>query len=127
MRFSQVLILLLALSLPFASLAADVETGVPPEIAPSDTLPPAPVLDLSAADYVDNSDAGDRITLSWTLSADDGAGAGDVTGYHVWRSTSASARGDTLESVAAGVSSFMDDAAEPGTPYYYRVAVETDR
>jgi hypothetical protein len=83
--------------------------------------PPAPATDLTAVDLVDNDDAGDKIELTWTLSPDDAGGMRDVTGYYLWRSESPDARGDTLALVVAGTSSFVDDTAVPGVPYYYAV------
>ncbi len=110
----------LALLLGAASVGAqvaDIESPIP-----ADTLPPAPPSNLAAADLVTNNDAGDRIGLTWDLSPDDGAGAGDVVEYRIWRSTDAESRGDSLAAVAAGTSGHADATAEPGTPYYYRVA-----
>jgi hypothetical protein len=90
-----------------------------------DTVPPAPVTDLEAADYVDNSDAGDKIELTWTLSSDDPAddgGANDVLSYQLWRSEGAEAEWDSLGVAVAGFSRYLDETAEPNAEYYYRVA-----
>jgi hypothetical protein len=110
-------LLLLAASLAWAADAnfEDAASTVVDSIAP---LPPS---DLSASDYVDNSDAGDKIVLSWTLSPDDGAGAGDVIGYSVRRGGAPGAMSDTLALVGAAVGRYLDDTAEPGLPYYYGV------
>ncbi len=67
-----------------------------------DTIRPAPVTGLSARDYVDNSDAGDKIELTWVLSPDDGGGAEDVVSYQLWRSGGAEAEWDSLGTAAAG-------------------------
>ena len=48
--------------------------------------PPSPPLDVSGVDT--DNDHGHSITLSWTLSPDDGAGQNDVAGYRVFRSES---------------------------------------
>jgi len=37
-----------------------------------DTAPPAPATDLDARDYISESDAGDKIAVTWALSPDDG-------------------------------------------------------
>ena len=87
-----------------------------------DSIAPAPPSDLAASDYIDNSDAGDKIILSWTLSSDDGGGAGDVTGYLVRRSESPDATGDPLAIVEAAVGRYLDDTAEPGVSYHYDVS-----
>ena len=89
--------------------------------APSDTIAPAPVTGLSARDYVDNSDAGDKIELLWGLSVDDGGGANDVLSYVVWRSADPGAGWDSLGVALPGVNRYLDETAEPGVPYYYRV------
>jgi hypothetical protein len=89
--------------------------------SPSDTLPPGAVSGLSAHDYIDNNDKGDKIELSWRLSPDDGAGAGDVVEYRVWRSSAAGEEGELVGTVLAGSTSYLDEAAVPGVPYYYRV------
>jgi hypothetical protein len=108
------------LVLSAASLGAEV--AQPDSAARADARPPAPPSDLTAVDLVTNNDAGDRIGLTWHLSPDDGAGAGDVAGYRIWRSTTARSRGDTLDAVPAGATTYTDAAAEPGVPYYYTVA-----
>ncbi len=87
-----------------------------------DTIRPAPVTGLSARDYVDNSDAGDKIELTWVLSPDDGGGAEDVVSYQLWRSGGAEAEWDSLGTAAAGETRYLDEAAEPGVDYYYGIA-----
>jgi len=121
MKYPLALTLVLAALLsPFASLAevAPDEIVVPAEI---DTVAPAPVTGLTARDYVDNSDAGDKIVLSWELSADDGSGEGDVVAYELARSTVEGETGDSLTVVPAGATRYIDDTAEPGTVYRYTV------
>ncbi len=106
------------------ALAADaggVGLEVTVESAPVDSLPPGPVGDLSARDYVDNSDAGDKILVSWTPSPDDGAGAGDVVSYLIFRSETAGELGDTLATVLAGETRYVDGSAVPGVGYFYSV------
>ena len=61
----------------------ELESGLLDTLAARDRVPPRPVSDLRASDYVDNNDAGDKIVLSWSLSPDDGAGEGDVVEYVV--------------------------------------------
>jgi len=114
------LAVLITVALGAAPLCAQV--AEPDSLLPVDTDPPAAPSNLAAIDLITNNDAGDRIAITWDLSPDDGAGAGDVIEYHIWRSETAGSRGDTLAVVAAGTSQHVDAAAEPGTPYYYRVA-----
>ena len=87
-----------------------------------DTVPPAPITCLEARDYVDNSDAGDKIHITWSLSADDGGGMSDVASYQLWRSEGAEAGWDSLGVAAAGQTSYLDETAEPGVDYYYGIA-----
>lgn len=101
------------------SIAGETEGVVP---TPVDLVPPAPPSDLTASDYIDNSDAGDKIALSWSLSPDDGAGTEDVTGYLVMRHESPDAPGDTVAVVGAGSDRCLDETVEPGKSYYYTVA-----
>ncbi len=89
---------------------------------PLDTVLPAPVTGFEASDYVDNSDAGDKIELTWTLSADDGDGSDDVLSYQLWRSRGAEAAWDSLGTAAAGQARYVDETAEPGVDYHYGIA-----
>lgn len=121
--FCHVLTLALALSLPAACALGQDGPGssMETQAAAPDTVPPAPPVGLVARDYIDNNDAGDKIHLAWGLSADDGGGASDVSGYQVWRSDSPEDPGTMVASVAAGESSYIDEEATPGAAYYYRV------
>ncbi len=89
---------------------------------PLDTVLPAPVTGFEASDYVDNSDAGDKIELTWTLSADDGDGSDDVLSYQIWRSRGAEAAWDSLGTAAGGLARYVDETAEPGVEYHYGIA-----
>ena len=69
-------------------------------------------------------DHGGRLTLGWTLSPDDGAGANDVYGYKVYRSQAA---GQYISSApyavtAAGESGYLDTAAPVNLKFYYTAA-----
>jgi len=90
--------------------------------AARDLLPPLPPSGLSAADAP--GDEGGALDLAWALSPDDGAGAGDVYGYKVFRAASSGAFVSTAPyaTVAAGISSYRDPAATLNVRYYYAVA-----
>jgi hypothetical protein len=104
------------------ALAVAAFLAAPPlAAAAADSLPPGPVSGLQARDYIDNNDKGDKIEVSWCLSPDDGGGAGDVLEYRVWRSSAAGEEGELVGTVPAGTTSYLDEAAEPGMPYYYHV------
>ncbi len=78
---------------------------------------PEAVTGLSAWDTPE--DSGSAISLSWTLSPDDG---NDVAGYTILRSEDPDINFSAAGSVGAGVSAFQDTAAVDGGVYYYRVA-----
>ncbi len=100
----------------------DTPVAVAPDSMQVDVVPPAPPSDLMGRDYIGNNDSGKRISLSWTLSPDDGGRAADVTGYLIRRSDSPGTVGDSLAVVSAGTDHFIDSAAEPGREYYYTVS-----
>jgi len=111
------LALILALCAPV--FGAEGETAPP---APGENAPPDPVTLLSARDYLDNNDNGDKIEVTWCLSADDGGGAGDVLEYRIRRSSGPGVAGEVVGTVPAGTTSFLDEGVEPGEAYYYDVA-----
>lgn len=86
-----------------------------------DPYPPLPPSALTVSDAP--GDEGGNLDLVWTLSPDDGAGAGDVYGYHVFRRTldSAYVSSSPYASVGAGVSYYRDAAATINVRYYYSV------
>ena len=106
MRASRVLLLVLVCSFllvsisssAFAQANSDSET-------PADSIPaiaaPAQVTDLKA--FATDNDHGHSITIEWTLSADDGAGAKSVISYRILKSESPDGPFDSvgLESLGA--------------------------
>lgn len=90
--------------------------------ASRDPLPPLPPSGLSLSDAP--GDEGGSLDLVWALSPDDGAGAGDVYGYRVFRRLSGAAfvSSAPYASLGAGVSSYRDPAAALNIRYYYAVA-----
>lgn len=99
-------------SLPSATAAA---------AAMSDPFPPLPPADLSVIDTP--GDEGGSLSLSWTLSPDDGAGAGDVYGYKIYRSTrSGSFPAEPYALRDPGVASYKDTGATENWNFYYAVA-----
>lgn len=90
--------------------------------APRDLYPPAAPADLVVADRP--GDHGGALTLTWTRSADDGAGAGDVYGYRIFRSqeSGGTASGVQYSSVPAGTLTWTDTAAPEYLKFYYSVA-----
>ncbi|OGR44031.1 MAG: hypothetical protein A2X28_04750 [Elusimicrobia bacterium GWA2_56_46] len=87
-----------------------------------DSVPPLPPEGLSVTDTL--GDAGGSLTLNWTLSPDDGAGADDVYGYKIYRRLQNSAYVSTAPyaEVARGVRSYIDNAAVTNIRFYYSAA-----
>jgi hypothetical protein len=87
-----------------------------------DPYPPLPPSGLTVSDAP--GDEGGSLDLVWTLSPDDGAGAGDVYGYHVFRRTLDGSYDPAAPyaSVAAGVRAYRDAAATANIRYYYSLA-----
>ena len=96
------LALILALCAPV--FGAEGETAPP---APGENAPPDPVTLLSARDYLDNNDNGDKIEVTWCLSADDGGGAGDVLEYRIRRSSGPGVAGEVVGSIGPGLVVFV--------------------
>jgi len=83
-------------------------------------LPPKPATDVSAEDTP--GDAGNSITVHWTISRDDDALAMDVTGYDVWRAPAASGPFEAVATaLAPGTTTFEDQPVPNGVPYFYKV------
>ena len=80
-----------------------------------DNIVPQPPTDVQAS----NPGLGGTVSLTWTLSTDDGAGNDDVVEYRVYRSTTTSFAPPEIATVAAGTNSYQDATAIDGTPYYY--------
>jgi hypothetical protein len=80
---------------------------------------PQPPFNIVAED-VDN-DAGTAIRLTWDLSPDDFQG-GNVMEYLILRSESTDGTYDTLGNTTQGLGSFIDNKAEEGKQYFYKIA-----
>ncbi len=116
---------LMAVSLLGVSAAQEavptVDTDVPLEDVAPDMVAPAAPGALTAHDYLDSNDAGDKIELGWELSPDDGDGSRDVTAYFLWRSQMAGSPGEIVAELPAGQTRYVDQDLEPGTEYFYRL------
>jgi hypothetical protein len=100
-----------------------------------DTLsqPPAPPTNVEAFDTP--NDNGHSITVSWTLSADDGAGRNNVVSYEIVRSDSPYGEFEVRGLAPAGENTFEDKGAKeredanylpPHTDFYYKVRARGD-
>jgi hypothetical protein len=79
----------------------------------------------SAVEVFDTpSDHGGSITVNWERSPDDRVG-GTVTGYDVLRSGSRDGAYEPIACMPGGATSCVDNSAEDGVAYYYRVVALT--
>lgn len=112
----------------FAMKAADAVpnysqlSNIATAYATVDTLPPLPPSGLAVEDTL--GDDGGSLTLAWTASPDDGAGALDVYGYRIYRRLQNGAfdTGAAYAQVSAGVNSYRDASATENVRFYYAVA-----
>lgn len=105
-----------------ASLNAGGVSGEVSAYASYDTIAPLPPSALSVEDTP--GDGGGSLSLSWTLSPDDGGGAGDVYGYKVYRRllNASYVSSAPYAEVGRGVSSYRDPDVTDNVRYYYSVA-----
>ncbi|MEI6503337.1 MAG: hypothetical protein WCP21_20180, partial [Armatimonadota bacterium] len=84
-------------------------------------MPPAPARSVMAFDTP--GDSGGSITVSWSLSADDGRGFGDVTRYDVLRSDTDTGPFAVIGTVDKGTKGYLDlvGSANDYIDYWYEV------
>jgi len=101
-------------------------------LAQVDTLPPAPPTEVRAGDTP--NDNGHSITVTWKLSADDGAGRKDVVAYEILRSESPAGEFVVRGMVPASNNIYQDRGAKekedknyfpPHHDFYYKVRAKT--
>jgi subtilisin family serine protease len=96
------------------SMGADLGIAAPTNVAAADT----------------RGDRGGSITITWTKSADDGAGSNSVTGYVISRAQGAlptevdtgQAGWTDIGTAPKGAGVYVDATTTDGMDYYYRVA-----
>jgi hypothetical protein len=66
-------------------------------------------------------DHAESLTLEWSLSPDDGAGANNVVGYRILRSESGGGEFTVLSDVPAGQSEYIDRGVAEKASYLYRL------
>ena len=104
-------------------LAEEVTPGQEEAIAPEDSLPPAFPTNVVAEDTP--NDAGGSITITWTKSADDGAGRNDVIRYEILRSTAVDGEYEFVGNTTAGAQQFMDTDTKDKIEYFYKIKAVT--
>lgn len=123
-RVSVIPLLIFSFGLFFATSAFALESaGISaPQVAP------APITELRAHDT--DNDHGHSITLNWTLSGDDGAGAKSVISYQIMRASTPEGPFANVGLVPAGATSFENSSSidsggsgfiSDNSAYYYRV------
>jgi subtilisin family serine protease len=81
--------------------------------------PPGPPRSVMAFDTL--GDSGGSITVSWSLSLDDGRGFDDVVSYEIWRATDVGGPFGMLDTVPPGTREYLDTPVPDYTPYYYQL------
>jgi hypothetical protein len=81
--------------------------------------PPAPPSNVVAEDNPD--DKGGIINIRWDRSADDGAGANNVTGYEILKSTEREGIYEHIGGTASGATFFSDSNVKNKVSYFYKV------
>lgn len=84
-----------------------------------DSISPAPPTNVVAKDIP--NDKGGAITISWEKSADDGAGAKNVTGYEILRSTKRDEGYEHIGNSPPGAASYSDNATKNKVLYFYKI------
>ncbi len=75
----------------------------------------APPINLCARD--NPNDDGGKINLTWTLSSDDE----ELDGYRIYRKTETDTGFIELAFRGKGVNSYLDEEAQDGILYYYKI------
>jgi hypothetical protein len=108
-------------SLPADSISTD---SLRADSAAAAVVLPAPPTDVCAQDAP--NDQGGAILVQWQLSADDGAGMGNVILYNVYKSDSEDGPFNYVGSVGAGRNVFGDGGVEQNdVDFYYLVKAQT--
>ncbi len=84
---------------------------------------PAPAVPTNVAAKDNPNDKGGIINISWERSADDGAGANNVTGYEILKSTERDGVYEHIGGTAAGATFFSDSNVKNKVIYFYKVRV----
>jgi hypothetical protein len=114
-------------------LCSAQEAGEAEVLEDSLAQPPAPPTDVVAKDAP--NDNGHALLVTWTLSADDGAGENNVVSYQILRSDSPDGEFEVRGLVPAGENIFSDEGAKekedanylpPHRDFYYKVRARSD-
>lgn len=113
------LIFILSLTVLFSgSGVAQDEPVVAIDSATTDITPVAPATSLAVEDY--KYDDGERLILTWSLSADDKPVGGTVTGYHLYQ-IAENAEPEKIAELMPGVTRFVVRELLRETPYRFNL------
>ncbi len=113
--FAAVALVFLAPRYVTAQETSQAEVEVSQQTGP----PPAPPTNVAAKD--NPNDKGGIINISWDRSADDGAGANNVTKYEILKSTEADGVYEHIGGAAPGATYFSDSNVKNKVNYFYKV------
>lgn len=109
-------------ALPGWGQTEPADPGDPGAVAPEPDVvlvsPPAAPTILGITDEDTKTDC--VVTLTWTISSDDGAGTADVTGYRILRAVDGGAM-EELDTAVVGGGIYKDQSCEFGRKYQYQV------
>jgi len=112
------LFVLFFLFTPF-SVGAEEASEVEGEPVQEAEAPPTPPTNIRAED--NPNDKGGIINISWDRSADDGAGANNVTAYEILRSTERDGVYEHIGGTAPGATFFSDSDVKNKVKYFFKV------
>jgi len=101
------------------SVGAEEASEVVSETPQETEAPPAPPANVKAKD--NPNDKGGIINITWDKSADDGAGANNVTGYEILKSKERDGVYEHIGGAAPGATYFSDSNVKNRVDYFYKV------
>jgi hypothetical protein len=104
---------------PPGSEAQETPEAAIDSVRQAEVIPPAPPDNVQAED--NPNDKGGIINISWERSADDGAGANNVSGYEILRSAEMDGIYEHIGGAAPGATFFSDSDVRNKVNYFYKV------
>jgi len=105
----------------YYTVAAVNSAGTSPQSGEVSATPaPAPGTVPTAPQSLTATGHNGSVSLSWSVPSSNGGAP--ITGYNVYRSTTAGGEGNTPVAVGVTTTSFTDNGLVNGTKYYYKVA-----
>jgi fibronectin type 3 domain-containing protein len=104
----------------YYTVAATNSVGTGPQSNERSATPNAPPTVPGAPTLNSATGGTNSVVLSWSAPASNGGAS--ITGYAVYRSTTAGGEGTTAFATVGNVTTYTDSTASVGTTYYYKVA-----